>query len=254
MRQMVYCAVARWGLLAILMFVGCHGGGEPHMVTVEYPIAASADDGYFARSGVGVWSTSADATDVIFGKGPGLPSLTLFRMFLRFELNIPPRATITSANIIFEATRSAGTTLPTLIKLIDADDCGDINSFAPDQTNMSFTGDVVGWSVSTWTNGEMVISPDIATLVQAFIDRPGYEAGQYMGVIIPEHAVAAVVLRGAASFDCPTCNAPTLRITYGAPSITAVRVRETILSATHQTETKIITVNMNEIGFTAEED
>ena len=203
-------------VLVALLLTGCGGGGGPvATITSSYTIAASADDGHFARTSAGAWSISSGAPTVAFGR-VDIFGWYVWRGFFRFELDIPVGATILSANYVFIALDAPGALMPTAIKLIDDADCGDINSFAANQADMSFTGDEVAWVVPTtgWTGGDVVTSPDIATLVQAYIDLPGYAPGQNMGVQIPETAIEVTTFRGVASFDNATYAAPVLTVTY----------------------------------------
>jgi len=200
MTRTLICAV-------VLLVAGCHGGGGQDTDSVEHTIATSADDGRFQRI-AGVWSRNDITANWIFGK-----TTTTFRTFMRWAVSIPAHVTISSAYIDFISETSSGT-VTTAIKLIDADDCGDINSFSADQSDMTFTGDTVAWTPPAWGNDEALSSPDIATLVQAFIDRDGYNTGQYIGLFIDEGDAAASEWRSGWTWEALTRAEPVLRVIY----------------------------------------
>jgi len=200
-------------LLPLILLLSCGGGEGPSMRSIDYPIVVSADDGHFYHILGQEWRSADTGSTVIFGRIDVGPVHSTYRMFVRFPLTILAGSTINSATLVFEASSGVGS-FATDIKLIDADNCGDINSFAADQSDMDFTGDEVSWTPDTWTGHEEYSSDDIATLLQAYIDRAGYLQGQYIGLLLTEGDAEDNEMRIAYAWDDATAAAPILRVIY----------------------------------------
>jgi len=146
--------------------------GATDAETVQYQIAASADDthcgsvnNYVGNSTTYCpYNTDADR-----------------RPFFRWALNIPCGATIESAYFRLKAysTSTADTTMK--LWLLDYDSC-------PSFSTNPFASPMVAGTDVTWvmpnpfTADEWYTSPDIKKIVQAYVDRPGYAPGQYLGL------------------------------------------------------------------------
>ncbi|MBU0717453.1 MAG: hypothetical protein KJ749_04320, partial [Planctomycetes bacterium] len=76
----------------------------------------------------------------------------------------------------------------------------------------------VAWAEpNTWTAGTEHVTPDLTSLVQAFIDRPDYAPGNHIGFVITEGTIAAGRYYGWEDFAAGGV-APTLTIEYVEPS------------------------------------
>lgn len=137
----------------------------------EY-IAASYDDDYASPT----MHYPTDQT-VMWGKF----SVAL-RGFLRWSLDIPYGATILSAVINVTCSACTGT-FTSNISLFNFDDCP---SFTTNPFSWSVTSDHVSWYIDEWTNNYVYTSPDISTIVQAFINRAGYSSGNHIGLRLDE--------------------------------------------------------------------
>ncbi|MFW6155490.1 MAG: right-handed parallel beta-helix repeat-containing protein [Planctomycetota bacterium] len=141
-------------------------------VTARYPIAASADDTH----------CSADA-NYRGNDTMNFPytSDTRRRPFFRWAVDIPTGATITSAclEVKSQSTRSVDTSIR--LWLLDYDSCPSFSTNPYDSPRVAGAG--IDWVLpnpflaDTWYT-----SPDLRALVQAFIDRPGYAPGTYLGL------------------------------------------------------------------------
>jgi hypothetical protein len=148
---------------------------------VRTQIYASADDAHF-NTGTSVWDNDAAQTKIDSSNNG----------YLRFGINIPNNATITSCRILYLQDTLAATAMD--LYLLDVDDClafpdgaGNENEYPEDDgtpgypKKISFTSTVFpGWK-----------SKDITSHLQAFIDRDGYLPGQYMGIKIESTTVLA---------------------------------------------------------------
>ncbi len=146
--------------------------GAPAAVTVEYRIAGSADDTH----------CSADA-NYRGNDTMNFPytSDTQRRPFFRWAVEVPAGATITSARLHVKSasTRSVDTSIR--LWLLDYDSCPSFATNPYDAPLVAGTG--VDWALpNPFLADAWYTSPDLRPLVQAFIDRPGYAPGQYLGL------------------------------------------------------------------------
>lgn len=83
----------------------------------------------------------------------------------------------------------------------------------------------VNWDIDDWSVNELVQSPDITTLVQSYVNRPGYSAGssQYMGLVIQDNGSIdnkefyAYDAAYQSDFDNPAAGAAALFVAYAPP-------------------------------------
>ncbi|NLX60173.1 MAG: hypothetical protein GXY74_13930 [Phycisphaerae bacterium] len=139
--------------------------------TQTYAVFCSRDDTYssgtdnnYTLSTVGVPYSNAAA-----------------RTFFRWQVHVPKQATITSAYIRMVANTAGTGTSNADIRLVDQDDCA---SFVYVPYDLPVTATVVNWTSGVWTPGAWVQSADVKALVREFINRPGYEYGNVLGLRI----------------------------------------------------------------------
>ncbi|NLX58036.1 MAG: hypothetical protein GXY74_02995, partial [Phycisphaerae bacterium] len=143
-------------------------------VTVEYQVAASADDTltYSASSAYNVDNMFFPYDGVYPNNRPG---------FFRWAINVPAGATITSAYLKVNSYVTLTTASVVRLQLVDLDSCPALNS--PNPYYYSVTSGYVDWTLpGEWTEGTWYTSPDIKTIVQEFIDRGNYTTGNYLGL------------------------------------------------------------------------
>ncbi|MBN2583416.1 MAG: PKD domain-containing protein, partial [Planctomycetes bacterium] len=146
--------------------------GAGSSTAVQYQIAASADDTYCTES-----ASSYTSTTMYWPY-----TTTDRRTFLRWPITIPDGATIVGAYVKVRSTGSSGDWGPSTVRLevVDSDSCG---SFTTNPYSFSVMTGYLDWQLpGTWTSGQWFRSGNIATLVQAFIDRGGYTSGNYLGL------------------------------------------------------------------------
>ena len=172
-------SVARWRAgLSVLALAAAAGLGLAALLaaaratdaatTVTYQVAASADD---------TVATSLNHYNAIaYVYWPD--SATAYRGYLRWTVNIPPGSTITEAHVSVCGYNST-TTTTVRMQLLDDDSCP---AFTSNPYSWAVTPGYVEWTATTWTGGQWYDSPDIKTMVQEFIDRPGYSPGNYLGL------------------------------------------------------------------------
>lgn len=136
---------------------------------------------------------------------------------VRFQnVNIPPGATITSAEIEFEIdeTKSGDDKkLDLNIRGQAADNPGTFTSTAGNITSRPTTTAVVTWSdVPFPAVNDKLTTPDLSTIVSEIVSRPGWASGNSMVFIIEKSTGAGN--RTVESYDGEPAAAPLLRITY----------------------------------------
>ncbi len=228
-------------LCCCLLFAGCDGGGGPVSVTKTYTIAAITDTDFVFSSAVDPerWYREFTVQDYTTFGDREYQWRNKFRTYLRWVVDIPAGSTVTSAVMTFNAYSTDESTLsftPT-INLIDQDDClapADQLPFVPPgvpsriadngTTLPSYSGSPVSWPITTaWIDGTDYSSIDISTLVQSYIDRPGYASGQHIGLMIEEGNAADGDVRLAYVTAGTT---PVLMVTYTPRPHYAARMLE----------------------------
>ncbi len=133
---------------------------------------------------------------------------------IRFTgLNIPQGATITNASIQFQTdeTHSGATSL-----IIEGEATDNTLTFTNTNANISsraLTGATIDWVPAPWTTeGEAGVaqqSPNIASIIQEIVERPGWSSGNALVVIISGSG-----RRNAESFNGDPSGAPVLHVEY----------------------------------------
>ncbi len=131
---------------------------------------------------------------------------------MRFaNLRIPQGATITSATIEFQVDEADSG--PTSITFAGEaiDDAPTFTTADGNITGRGTTTATVPWSnIPAWsTLGEKKLSPDLATILQEIVDRPGWAAGNAAVII-----VTGTGSRVAEAYDGEPTGAPLLRVTF----------------------------------------
>lgn len=135
--------------------------------------------------------------------------------YVKCQVNIPPDAILLEATISIYGAEEAGAAY-TRLRLLDTDDCDDFGDdvSCPDNTvTEAYEHALINpWDGLTPADQDLIYvdSPgsgglvvplycadgitrfDIRKLVQKFIDRPGYDVGQYMGVAFIDDALNSV--------------------------------------------------------------
>lgn len=133
-------------------------------------VAADADDADF----VPAFSVYQDDYETLFMADSGGYAGGIV---LRWVLDVPQGATITSAYVVFAAAVSVGS-LTVTIKGEDADDATAITSYA-NLASRSRTTAEVDWEDLDFTDLAVVQTPPITNVVQEVVDRVGWVSGNY---------------------------------------------------------------------------
>lgn len=169
--------------------------------TVQYQTAAAADDGNCTST-----TTTPSATTMLF---PATSSAT--KSFLRWSIDIPEGAIITSASM--KVMMGDNTAATARLSLIDSDDCPNLTAANP-YSAATVVGASVDVPLPSGMSGQLlVLNADLASLIQEFIDRPGYAPGNYMG-LIGEPVGTAMSRIYQCRYDGQPNNAAILEVTY----------------------------------------
>ena len=160
----------KWSTFAAAVIVSACVGGAAHGGTQTYQVFTARDDTYSSGS------------QNYLGTTLYTPYSSNDRLsFMRWQVNIPKGTTITSAYLRLVPEGESGGTSVARIQLIDRDDC---EPFFEEPFAWAVTPTYADWTISAWPPGTWVQSDDIKSLVQEFIDRPGYEYGNGLGLRI----------------------------------------------------------------------
>jgi hypothetical protein len=182
------------------------------MASIVLDILASADDGY--TNDLPQFLPSSTAFTV--GDTSGYTS----EGWLRFDsAGIPIGAEIDSAHVQFTAKgNTTANTVNLNIYFEDADD-PDEPSDRSDFLGRSKTSAVAWNAVGGWSSGVTYDSPELKTILQEVIDRPGWASGQAIQVIIMDNGSSGSAYRSAQSYDQSPALACELHVTYTEISV-----------------------------------
>ena len=165
-----------------------------------------------------VGSVIDDDLKINFGGDPSGQNGEDLLVGLRFAgINIPSGAVVQSASIDFTAfPDGASNTSPTIMQIYgeDIDDAPSFdNAITFDISSRVKTDNFASWfNISEWQLDSVYTTPDLSTILQEIIDRPGWSNGQDVAFIIESEG-----LRQAYSRDEDANKAPDLQISYTIP-------------------------------------
>jgi hypothetical protein len=215
--QVVYRPNAAWLGDDSFTYYSDDGGTAPHggqsntatvvittvsQVTVTYQVSASADDVYILR-GLTMQDTTSQSL-----------SLGTCNAAVRFtHVNIPRGSHIVGADLkIRSYTTGLLTTMTATIRAEAADNSPDFS--ARSMTQLTMTTATQSWLLDTgWQSNTWYQSPDIASVVQDVINRPGWSPDNAL-VIVCVGDTKVSFDRKFWSYDGDPASAPQLEITY----------------------------------------
>lgn len=174
------------------------------MATFTASIAASTDD-----------ATELSGTPDLTGNALNCNSPAYY-LGLRFpSVTIPAGSTITAATLEFEITSGSFDDPNLTIYAHDADNPAAYTTTTNDISGRTPTTATVNWIASSIGTG-VKTSPDITTVIQEIIDRPGWTSGNAIAPIL--NALSASSFFRVRSYDAGTGTPAKLNITYNAAS------------------------------------
>ena len=178
--------------------------------TLNLPIATKADD---AEQSVSSGSVSLTGSDLELGADGPTPQL----VGLRFAAaGVPPAATVVEAHVRFQVDEVSTGAASLSIAGQAADDAAPFSATSDDLGARPRTAAAVAWSPPDWpstgASDAAQRTPDLSTVVQEIVDRPGWSAGQSIALI-----VSGTGRRTAESFEGTAAGAALLQLTYALP-------------------------------------
>jgi type IV pilus assembly protein PilY1 len=181
--------------------------GEPYnnRYSVSVAISASSDDAQ-EKSG----TVTTNGTNIYLGYNSGN-----YTDGFRFaNLNIPPGAIITSAYIRFKAYTTLATSTSLIIAGEKVDNAATYTTTSNNISGRTATTASVPWtSIPAWTAGLTYKSPDLKTIVQEIVDRPGWSDGNAIAFKIT-NVTGSTGNRRIQTRDNGAGNAPVLYVGY----------------------------------------
>ena len=206
---------------------GLAGASYPVLLDPSYYVPTGADDGY--RTSQPSFNTASANLVIGHHTSGGL----YYSIWLRFSgVAVVNAATISAADIEFHASATDSTdTVYSDWYGIDEDDHTAPTDDTAWQTDHGIhTTATVAWDFTTdWTANSYYSSPELKTILQELVDRPGWATGQAMGFHLDDGTSSADAHRHGASFDHATNDPPLLDFTaaIAAQDLTAPYVDAT---------------------------
>ncbi|MEJ2157511.1 MAG: PilC/PilY family type IV pilus protein [Desulfobacteraceae bacterium] len=179
--------------------------GKPYDTILSFPVISGQDD---AEEGTAVGSVLYHNHEDLDLGGFEL-GLNDSVVGIRIQnVQIPQGATILSAYFEFNANASEDTTSTFLMEGEAIDNALPFSTVADDLKNRVSTTATVTWnSVPAWTDGQFYVTPDITSIVQEIVSRPGWTSGNSM-----VFRFTGTGKRDIRAFDSDSSTAPTLHV------------------------------------------
>jgi hypothetical protein len=188
-------------------------GGAPSSYTLDRRVAGWQDD---AEEPVGgsVYLTSSDLEIVV-------DASTVQTVGMRWGgVTIPPGAVITAAWVQFVSKEAQSGAASLTIQGQAADNAGAFGSAAGDVSNRPRTAAAASWAPVAWAVGDSGANqrtPDLKTVVQEIVNRPGWTSGGALAIVI-----TGTGRRTAWAYDGNAAAAPLLHVEYTSTSAPAL--------------------------------
>jgi hypothetical protein len=182
------------------------------MATLNAQVAAAGDDAFVTHP-----ATFTGGSNTLWLGDNGAP---LYGLFGRFTLTgIQQGATINTAYLKPTADApTAANTVRSNIYADDADDAAAPASYA-DYAGVTPTTAVVAWdSIAAFVLNTQYTSPDIASVVQEIVSRPGYVAGNHIVILWDNDASDNLAHRRCYAYEQDPTKALVLAIDYTNPA------------------------------------
>jgi hypothetical protein len=154
----------------------------PPTIALDIPVTHSVDDAEERASGSASVTTSSTALELTED------GARLQLVGVRFRnVDVPGDTPILGARIQFTAAASHSTSTDLLIEGEDADDAGAFQQKKRNLSDRPPTGQSVSWDPPVWGSGDSGAderTPELTSIVQEIVDRPGWSAGNAMAFLI----------------------------------------------------------------------
>jgi hypothetical protein len=127
-------------------------------------------------------------------------------------VGIPAGAQITNAYVQFTSDRADSGATSLTIRGQDADNAAGFTSSGFNVSSRARTGAFASWLPPAWTSGQAGAAqrtPDLSSLVQEIVDRPGWNSGQALALIVTGSG-----RRVARSYNGGASSAPLLHVEW----------------------------------------
>ncbi|MDH4169643.1 MAG: DUF1996 domain-containing protein [Acidimicrobiia bacterium] len=173
--------------------------------TVDVRVSAGNDDA--EESSSGRMSRSSSDLELVDDRGAQLVGM-------RFaELDVPPGAVVTAAHIQFTVDEKDDDVAELLLWGQAADDPAGFGRSSADVSSRPRVAAAVYWKPTPWVDpgdaGAAQRTPDLTSIVQKIVDRPGWEAGNAVVMIVTGRGT-----RTAESYNGDADAAPLLHVEY----------------------------------------
>lgn len=186
-------------------------GGAP--TEVNTAVAANNRDGASYGDSLEAESVDAGAGEAVY---VGDPDGNLERSGFQFQLNVPNGSTITEAYMTIFCVEINGTSNDITLAFYDVDTApvfsnADSHNLEAHATTSATT---VAWGSPPFTASNSFTTPDISSLVQIVVDRAGWAANNYIGILMLPDGWAEGSEIGIYSHNEGTANVATLQVFY----------------------------------------
>ena len=186
-------------------------GAEPTVQVATSRIWDSMDDVEESTADGTVYTDSSDL-ELIYDSHVGADQL----IGLRFtNMDIPAAATVTTAFIQFTCDEIDDTPAAVLVAAEASDDAAAYTTDNYAVSGRTTTAAMVSWTVPEWMvvgeSTDAQRTPDLSSMIQEVVNRPGWVAGNSIGFVITGDTGS---VRHAEAFDGSSSDAPLLYVEY----------------------------------------
>ncbi len=205
MKAATACGRAVFAVAVALAGAGTVMSPASAATTLEVRVNAASDDA--TASGADAMSIKMNYWPV----GAGLSSGARFANVI-----IPHAAAITSAYLVIDAyTGASATTVNSMIRGQASDNAPTFTTNRVDFDSRPRTAAGVAWTnIPPWTASVIYHSPDISSVIQEIVDRPGWQAGNSLVIFWEDDGSTGTAARQGRSFNWNPDRATGLHVEY----------------------------------------
>lgn len=195
-------------------------------ITFTKRISAGMDDAHSNEAPLVQWAN--DLEYVSFGNKTDLGRAT----YLRWQINIPNNATISSAKVTICSHADLSGAFTSQIRYMREQDGADFTSDAKDRPKSTTK---VDWAVPSFTTDSYYDTPDIKTLLNEWMSDFTYIPGNHFIIILGSGDAATDERRSVYSYEGGSSKAALLTIEYTIPYKTTLSSFDIMLQQKNKT-------------------
>lgn len=182
---------------------------------IDTSVITSITDGDDDGQEVSSATWQPDGTNITMGNEYSKGDVPYDGAFRFLNITIPNSTTIDTAFLTLVADNANSDTGDTEIKAVDEDNCAAWSQIERPSQRLK-TLAMTEWANPTQNGGDVIETPDFASVIQEVVDRTGWASGNNIGIICINKITGVEVLKYYAAYEHVSYDPVELTITYAS--------------------------------------